>query len=50
VLDEHGNQLNYNSLNKSLSFFPSEYTIRLGQTTRKATVVAGQLTSMDAFN
>lgn len=50
VLDEQGNQLNYNSLNKSLSFFPSEYTIRLGRTTRKATVVAGQLTSMDAFN
>lgn len=50
VLDERGNQLNYNSLNKALSFFPSAYTIRLGQTTRQATVVAGQLTSIDAFN
>lgn len=50
VLDEGGKQLNYNSLNKSLSFFPSQYIIRLGQSTRKATVVAGQLTSLDAFN
>jgi hypothetical protein len=50
VLDGGGKQLNYNSLNKSLSFFPSQYIVRLGQSTRKATVVAGQLTSMDAFN
>ncbi len=49
VLDATGNSLNYNSLNKSLSFFPSEYTVKLGQSTRKATVVAGQLTSLDAF-
>ena len=50
VLDQMGNQLNYNSLNKSLSFFPSEYTIKLGPNTRKATVTAGQLTSLSAFN
>lgn len=50
VLDQLGNQLNYNSLNKSLSFFPSEYTIKLGPNTRKATVTAGQLTSLSAFN
>lgn len=47
VLDELGNELNYNSLNKSLSFFPSEYTVRLGTSTRKATVVAGQLTAIN---
>lgn len=50
VLDQLGNQLNYNSLNKSLSFFPSEYTIKLGPNMRKATVTAGQLTSLRAFN
>lgn len=50
VLDGLGNQLNYNSLNKSLSFFPSEYTVKLGSNTRKATVMAGQLTSLSAFN
>ena len=50
VLDETGNQLNYNSLNKSLSFFPSQYTIKLGSSTRKATITAGQLTSINAFN
>jgi hypothetical protein len=50
VLDDSGNQLNYNSLNKSLSFFPDEYIVKLGASTRKATVTAGQLTSVDAFN
>jgi hypothetical protein len=50
VLDQIGNQLNYNSLNKSLSFFPSEYVIKLGSSTRKATVTAGELTSVNAFN
>ena len=50
VLDHLGNQLNYNSLNKSLSFFPSEYTIKIGPNMRKATVTAGQLTSLSAFN
>lgn len=50
VLDQTGNQLNYNSLNKSLSFFPSEYTVKLGSSTRKAIVSAGQLTSISVFN
>jgi hypothetical protein len=50
VMDDTGNQLNYNSLNRSLSFFPSEYTIKLGSSTRKATVAAGELTSINAFN
>ncbi|HEY9489277.1 MAG TPA: hypothetical protein VIQ51_13125 [Chryseosolibacter sp.] len=50
VLDETGNQLNYNSLNKSLSFFPSDYTVRLGSSTLKATVIGGELTSINAFN
>lgn len=50
VLDESGNQLNYNSLNKSLSFFPSQYTVKLGPSSRKATVIAGQRTSLTAFN
>lgn len=50
VLDEAGRQLNYNSLNKSLSFFPSEYTVKLGSSTRRATVTAGQLTSISAFD
>ncbi len=50
VLDEEGRQLNYNSLNKSLSFFPSEYTVKLGSSTRRATVTAGQLTSINAFD
>lgn len=50
VQDESGNQLNYNSLNKSLSFFPAQYVVKLGASTRKATVTAGQLTSIDAFN
>jgi hypothetical protein len=50
VLDDTGHQLNYNTLNKSLSFFPSEYTVKLGSSTRKAVVTAGQLTSISAFN
>ena len=50
VLDDAGKQLNYNSLNKSLSFFPSEYMVKLGSSTRKARVIAGQLTAIDAFN
>jgi hypothetical protein len=50
VLDAGGTQLNYNSLNKSLSFFPDEYIVKLGASTRTATVTAGQLTSLNAFN
>lgn len=49
VFNQSGNQLNYNSLNKSLSFFPSEYTVKLGQNSRKATVSPGQLTSITEF-
>lgn len=49
VLDEAGNPLNYNTLNKSLSLFPTEYTVRIGSSYRKATVTAGQLTSLKAY-
>ncbi len=49
VLDKTGNQLNYNSLNKSLSLFAAEYTIKLGLSTRKATVKEGQLTTVASF-
>jgi hypothetical protein len=49
VLDRSGTQLNYNSLNKSLSFFPSEYVVKLGGKSRKATVIPGQLTALPAF-
>jgi hypothetical protein len=49
VLDGLGNSLNYNSLNKSLSFFPSDYVVRIGGSTRKATVKPGELTSIDVF-
>lgn len=45
VLDASGNQLNYNACNKPLSFFPAEYSVRLGQVTNKATVTAGQQTT-----
>lgn len=50
VLDESGKQLNYNLLNKSLSFFPSDYTVTLGGSARKASVIAGQATSLEAFS
>ena len=50
VLDKSGRQLNYSTLNKSLSFFPSEYTVTLGSSTRQAIVTAGALTSISAFN
>ena len=50
VFDESGKQLNYNLLNKSLSFFPSDYTVKLGPTARKTSVIAGQVTSLEAFN
>lgn len=50
VLDDAGNPLNYNSLNKSLSFFPSDYIVKIGGSTRTATVNAGEVTSMDAFD
>lgn len=50
VLDQSGNQLNYNSLNRSLSFFPAEYIVKLGASTHKATVSAGQRTALNASN
>lgn len=50
VLDENGRELNFNSLNKSLSFFPSDYTVRVGSSTRRTTVIAGEHTALDAFN
>ncbi|HET9487437.1 MAG TPA: hypothetical protein VFO54_08385 [Chryseosolibacter sp.] len=49
VLDDSGNSLNYNSLNKSLSFFPSDYVVKIGGSMRKATVKPGELTTIDAF-
>ncbi len=42
VFDKTGNQLNSNSMNKALSFFPGEYTVKLGQNAHPATVTAGQ--------
>lgn len=49
VFDNAGKQLNHNSLNRWLSFFPSDYTVKLGASMRKATVIAGQQTSLEAF-
>lgn len=46
VFDKTGNQLNYSSLNKALSFFPAEYTVKLGQNTHTATVNAGQTSTV----
>lgn len=50
VLDEEGNPLKYNSLNKSLSFFPDEYVVKIGGNMRTATVNPGELTSINVFN
>jgi 6,7-dimethyl-8-ribityllumazine synthase len=44
VSDKTGNALSHNSLNKALSFFPAEYNVKLGETTRSASVEAGQTT------
>jgi hypothetical protein len=49
VLDEDGNPLKYNSLNKSLSFFPAEYVVKIGGNMRTATVNPGELTSIDVL-
>lgn len=46
VLDKTGGALNHNTLNKALSFFPAGYTVKLGQNTRPADVVAGQTTKI----
>lgn len=50
VLDEDGNPLKYNSLNKSLSFFPADYVVKIGGNMRAATVNPGELTSINVFN
>jgi len=42
VSDKTGNALNHNTLNKALSFFPAEYNVKLGQSSRSASVEAGQ--------
>jgi len=49
VLDSVGKPLNHNSLNRWLSFFPSDYTVKLGESIRKATIIAGKETSLVAF-
>jgi hypothetical protein len=50
VFDESGKQLNHNVLNKSLSFFPSDYVVRIGASERQTSVIAGHVTSLEAFN
>lgn len=47
VSDRTGNSLNYNSLNKPLSFFPAEYSVKLREQTRTVTVTPGQTTSIE---
>lgn len=49
VFDDAGKQLNHTSLNRWLSFFPSDYTVKLGSSIRKATVISGKQTSLDAI-
>ncbi|MEO5602705.1 MAG: hypothetical protein ABIR06_17425 [Cyclobacteriaceae bacterium] len=49
VLDLTGNSLNHNTMNKSLSFFPSEYVVKLGENTGKAIVSPGKLTSISSL-
>ena len=46
VYDKTGNQLNYNTVSKALSFFPGEYSVKLGQNSHPATVTAGQLNTV----
>ncbi|MGQ0546440.1 MAG: hypothetical protein ACT4P3_14075 [Betaproteobacteria bacterium] len=46
VTDKAGASLNYQKLNKALSFFPGEYNVRLGENTRAVTIEAGQATSV----
>lgn len=46
VSDKAGNQLSYNSLNKPLSFVSGEYSVRFGDSTRTATITAGQMTTV----
>lgn len=47
VSDKSGNPLNYSSLNKALSFFPAEYAVKLGQSSRTASVTPGQTVSVN---
>ncbi len=42
VLDMNGTQLNYSALTKPLSFFPGEYTVRLGTATRNVKIEPGR--------
>lgn len=44
VTGQTGDALNHNSLNEALSFFPAEYTVKLGENARSASVNAGQTT------
>jgi 6,7-dimethyl-8-ribityllumazine synthase len=46
VFDKNGNQLNTNSVNKALAFFPGEYSVKLGQNSHPASVTAGQTTTV----
>lgn len=46
VFDKTGIQLNYNALNKPLAFFPAEYTVKLNDNTRAATVTKGKETEV----
>lgn len=47
VSDRTGNSLNYNSLNRPLSFFPAEYNVKLREQTRAVTVTPGQTASIE---
>ena len=46
VTDKAGASLEYGALNKSLSFFPGEYTVTLGDARRVANIEAGRQTSV----
>lgn len=47
VLDKSNNSLHYNTLNKPLSLFPGEYSVKVGPRVRAATVSAGKTTSLE---
>ena len=50
VFDDTGKPLKHSSLNRWLSFFPSDYTVKLGASMRKATIIAGKQTSLEGFH
>ena len=50
VLDQTGNQLNYNTLEKPLAFVPGNYTVKVNNTTTKREVSAGQITEIATGN